>query len=102
MGVGPCNNPIYTGPYTGIHIPVAGQDDASRSSFGNHMYVFAEGVIFDACAGAELGTKEHLPYLKAIIDSSTDDEMLNSFFTPCDDPEMQRKLQFKPRSFRRE
>ena len=99
IGVGPCNNPFYTGPYTGIHIPAAGQDDTNRSAFGNHMYVFAEGVIFDACAGAELGTRGNVQYLKAVIDSSTMDEMKKSFFSPYDVPGLPRELSFETRNY---
>jgi hypothetical protein len=50
--------------------------------FGNHRYVFAEGVIFDACAGPELGAKTHTEYLKSVIDTSTMDEMYYSYFSP--------------------
>ena len=94
VGVGPCNNPFYMGPYTTVHIPVAGQDDANRSSFGNHMYVYAEGRVFDACAGAELGIQENILYLRSIIDCSTDVEMASSFFCAT-----QRKCQFKSQSY---
>ena len=58
------------------------------------MYVYAEDVIFDACAGAELGTKGSLVYLKSIIDSSTEEEMTASFFYAA-----LKKFQFKPRNY---
>ena len=41
-----------------------------------------EGVIFDACAGAELGTKGHAEYLRSMIDTSTAEETERSFFAP--------------------
>ena len=94
VGIGPCNNPFYTGPYTVIHIPIAGQDDTTRSSFGNHMYVYAEGRIFDACVGAELGTKDNITFLRSIIDFSTDLEMPSCFFCVP-----QRQCQFKSRNY---
>ena len=99
VGVGPCNNPFYANPGAGIHIPVAGQDDANRSSFLNHAYVFAEGVIFDACAGAELGTRGHVEYLKAVIDSSTPEEMEWSYFSPYEIPGLPRELSFETRDY---
>ena len=74
----------------------------NRSSFGNHMYVFAEGLIFDACAGPELGTKEHVPYLRSVIDSSTDEELLPSFFSPYGFPQLQRVMQFRNRNYQLE
>ena len=82
VGVGPCNNPFYTDPATQVRVRIAGQDDADRSTFSWHMYVFAEGVIFDACAGAELGTKGHAEYLRSMIDTSTAEETERSFFAP--------------------
>jgi len=82
VGIGPCNNPFYAGPYTTVHSMLTGDDDVLRSAFGNHMYVFAEGVVFDACAGPALGTQTHVQFLRSMIDTSTWDELVMSFFTP--------------------
>ena len=81
VGVGVCNNPFY-GNSAYPSEPLRPIDDVSRSVFGNHRYVFAEGVIFDACAGPELGAKTHTEYLKSVIDTSTMDEMYYSYFSP--------------------
>ena len=81
VGVGVCNNP-FCGNSAYPAEPLRPIDDINRSMFGNHRYVFAEGVIFDACAGPELGTKTHTEYLKSVIDTSTMDEMYYSYFSP--------------------
>ena len=86
VGVGPCNNPGYLGLDPPNNLAVCGDDDASRSRFTLHRYVFAEGVVFDACVGPALGTQTRLEYLKAVIDSSTEAERLWSPFSPFGPP----------------
>ena len=81
IGVGLCNNPVYLGEHTTNHIAVCGSDDASRSRFVRHRYVFAEGVIFDACAGPALGTQTQAEYLNSVIDHSTADEERHGYFS---------------------
>ena len=78
---------------------VCGLDDASRSYLARHRYVFAEGVIFDACFGPALGTQTNTEYLKAIIDSSTEAEWLKSLFSPVDVPNIPFKMKFETRNY---
>ena len=99
VGVGPCNNPVYLGSETTNHVAVCGEDDTSRSRFTRHRYVFAEGVVFDACAGPALGTQTNIEYLKSLIDSSTEAERLWSLFSPFDDPDNPFIMDFEPRNY---
>ncbi|MBQ4199872.1 MAG: hypothetical protein II649_08310 [Kiritimatiellae bacterium] len=100
VGIGRCNNPFYSGTSTSVHAVIEGSDNSIRSAFGNHMYVFAEEKIFDACTGPEMGIKTHIDYLKMVIDSSTEDELLSSFFSPLDFLETPRVLSFETRNYR--
>ena len=86
VGVGPCNNPVYLGTTTTNHVAVCGSDDTSRSKFTRHRYVFAEGVVFDACIGPALGTQTRLEYLRSVIDSSTEAERIWSPYSPFGPP----------------
>lgn len=86
VGIGPCNNPVYLGVTTTNHVAVCGSDDVSRSRFTRHRYVFAEGVIFDACIGPVLGTQTRLEYLRSVIDSSTEAERISSPYSPFGPP----------------
>ena len=78
---------------------VCGADDASRSRLTRHRYVFAEGAIFDACFGPELGTQTNIEYLKSIIDVSTETEWLKSLFSPVDVPNIPFKMKFETRNY---
>ena len=99
VGVGPCNNPVYLGSATTNHVAVCGSDDTSRSRFTRHRYVFAEGVVFDACAGPALGTQTNIEYLKSLIDSSTEAERLWSLFAPVGNPNTPSKVRFETRNY---
>ena len=99
VGVGPCNNPVYLGPYTTNHVAICGADDISRSRLTRHRYVFAEGAVFDACFGPALGTQTNIEYLKSIIDSSTEEEWLKSLFSPVDVPNIPFKMKFETRDY---
>ena len=50
---------------------VEGVDDHERSFFGNHMFVQRNGMVFDACAGPNLGNLSIQQYLASSIDIST-------------------------------
>ena len=75
-------------------------DDISRARFSNHMYVFSEGVIFDACVGPALGTQTNVEYLKALIDTSTETEMNRSFFSPYEEFDFPKKIIFETRNYK--
>ena len=74
VGIGPCNNPIFTGKGSTRTNAVEGIDDKHRSSFVRHFYVQSHSVIFDACAGPALGTTNNVGYLASVVDKSTTDE----------------------------
>ena len=99
VGVGQCNNPGYLGTETSNHVAVCGSDDASRSRLTRHRYVFAEGVIFDACFGPVLGTQTNIEYLKSLIDCSTEEERGRSLFSPTNMPSIPFKMDFEPRNY---
>ena len=99
VGIGQCNNPVYLGSETTNHVAVCGEDDVSRSRLARHRYVFAEGVIFDACFGPELGTKTNIEYLKSLIDSSTEAERLWSLFSPMGVPTLPFDMDFERRDY---
>ena len=99
VGVGPCNNPVYLGPYTTNHVAICGADDISRSRLTRHRYVFAEGAVFDACFGPALGTQTNVEYLRSIIDSSTEAERLWGLFSPFDIPSIPFDMDFEKRDY---
>ena len=98
IGIGTCNNPFFEGDVETQHYvvlddgrivvrsftvsrdPLCAIDELGRSSFGNHMYAFVNGLIFDACAGPILGTCSHGEYLSTVIDHSTLSERENGYF----------------------
>jgi len=57
-------------------------DDEERTLFGNHMYVVNNGVVFDACAGPQLGMYSQELYLTNTIDHSTVNEHASGFYSP--------------------
>ncbi len=78
--VGPCNNPFYTNPsYPSAKI--CGEDDITRSSFGNHMHALLDDLVYDACAGPITGTCSISGYWVAFIDISTPFECNCSIFS---------------------
>ena len=78
---------------------VCGADDASRSYLARHRYVYAEGVVFDACFGPALGTQTNVEYLRSIIDSSTEAERLWGLFSPFDIPSIPFDMDFEKRDY---
>ena len=99
VGVGPCNNPGYLGAATTNHVAVCGVDDISRSRLTLHRYVIAEGVVFDACLGPELGTQTNIGYLESIVDTSTDVERLWSPFLFLGNLAVTFKMKFDPQNY---
>lgn len=70
VGVGnPTNNPFMNDPES-CNEYICTSIAHNRSSFSNHMYVLFDGVVFDACAGPELGTQSLMRYLMNVIDRS--------------------------------
>jgi hypothetical protein len=99
VGVGFCNNPIYTGPerdrrkyYTGVEIatrvvnvprsPLVSGDTIDRSMFDSHGFAVSDGKVFDACLGPSCGEHDITNYLYQVVDRSSIDENLNGFFSP--------------------
>jgi hypothetical protein len=78
VGIGTCNNPFFS---SNGSAPLVGQNDPARTSFWNHAFneqppgplnaSYADGFIFDACAGPHAGTEHRDAYLTAAIDTTT-------------------------------
>ena len=99
VGVGRCNNPIYTGPERWrrrcriegevttrvVYVPrspMASEDTIDRSMFDSHGFAVSGGLVFDACIGPFCGEHDVTNYLNQVVDQTTEDERLNGFFAP--------------------
>ena len=99
VGVGRCNNPLYTGPERWrrrcriegevttrvVYVPrspMASEDTIDRSMFDSHGFVVSDGLVFDACVGPFCGELDATNYLNQVVDQTTEDERLNGFFAP--------------------
>ena len=57
-----------------------------RTAFDHHAFALYSSEVYDACVGAELGTKNESSYLQAAIDISTEAEraIADTSFTESD------------------
>lgn len=65
-----CNNPLFSNPKYDSR-SVCPVNSPTRSGFGRHMFVEANGKVFDACVGPHLGTETLSAYLSSTIDTIT-------------------------------
>lgn len=68
IGRGQCNNPFYGG--SGGY-PVVNQMDPTRTAFGNHAFVYINGLntVADACAGPHTGGETAQQYVTSAVDT---------------------------------
>ena len=71
VGEGMCNNPFYNARG---QEKIVGADDPLRTAFGNHAFTKYRNLIFDACAGPNLGSRNEAQYILETIDASTPQE----------------------------
>jgi len=69
VGIGSSNNPLFENPGNTGGI-VTGEDDIwpIRFPFGNHAFTNYQGYIYDATAGANVGSRSESQYVMDTID----------------------------------
>lgn len=85
VGVGPCNNPFFSGNGSAATV---GTNDRKRSAFANHAFAGLGGKVVDACAGPHTGNEDRARYVSAAIDATTTLYSLYGDFRPGTVPDI--------------